>query len=625
MKRYRLFLAVLIVTFSAAAQAQKTADVDDEMKEFVLSGTYLQILEDTTKKWTIDQVSDSTFKDRFVTNQSNYPYNENTKSAYWIKFKIKNNSKSGKSFLLESYAPHTNNWQVFIPTSDGFQMKQSGLDLYFYNREYINKNLILDLPLDTGVVKTYYARVLSSNHSSFDFRIKPSRYFFFYSTNEYYFLGIYYGIMFIMAIYNLLMFISLKEKVYIYYVLYVCSGILTTLADDGIGYQYVWINIPQINALIGPHIAPIFLLLAFVLYSREFLHLKKKLPLYDKIILGLTAFYLIYFILKNTILPVSFHSHSIYLLPFLLIYASAIHSIISGDKAARIFIIGYTLVLISIFIIKLRSNGTVEGNLFTVYSLNYGLVIEVLVLSFAIAERMRYAKKKRQEALKERNQAQYHSIRQLKINETLKNQINRELEEKVAERTKELQEKNKELEILNVKLKDITDGATKISIKLDVDNWNLQKKVLESIRARMIGQAVSNEEFNKIFPDDTSCFRYLYELKWENGFTCIRCKHHEASDDMKLFAKKCLSCNYVESVTAHTLFHGLKFPINKAFQLIYLSIHSKKTLDELSEIIDLRRNTCWSFKQKITDATDIYKKKNKVDYVKNWEYILLIK
>ncbi len=626
MNKIRVISLAIYLLFSNALLAQKIAVLDDEMKEFVLAETYLKIFEDTLHQYTFENVTDSSFQHHFKLNQSSYPYNENLKSAYWIKFKIKNTATSGKSFLLESYAPHTNNWQVYIPTKNGYTLKQSGLDLYFYNREYVNKNLILDLPLDTGKVYTFYARVLSDNHSSFDFRIKPARYFFFYSVNEYYFLGIYYGIMLIMAIYNLLMFVSLKEKVYIYYVLYVLCGMLTTLADDGLGYQYVWINFSHINGLIGPHIAPAFLLITFVFYAREFLHLNKSFPNYDKIIIGFTLLYFVYYFLKISFLPVQFHVHWFYLLPFIAIYITAIKAIREGDKAARLFIIGYSFVLLSIFILKLRSNGTIEGNLFTVYSFNYGLVIEVLVLSFALSERMRYAKRDRENALLERNDAQYKSIKQLKINEVLKDKVNQELASKVLERTKEIYDKNKELEVANIKLKEMTDKANQVSVKLDVDNWNLQKKVLESIRARMVGQEVSDEEFKNIFPEETACYRYLYELKWEASFICKRCGHQDADNDFKLFTKKCLHCGYVESATAHTLFHGLKFSIHKAFHIAYLTIHAKHkiTLDELSTMLDLRRNTCWSFKQKVSDSIETYKKKNKNQIIKSWEDIIFV-
>ncbi|MBC7486572.1 MAG: hypothetical protein H7282_07455 [Cytophagaceae bacterium] len=621
-----LFIFLLFNTSIASVKAQKTAVLDDSLQEFVFSEDYLEILEDKGGKLTIKDVSSSTYQNKFVLNKSSYPYNEHIESTYWIKFKLKNNSKSGKNFLLESYAPHTNDFKLYIQKGNDYDVKVSGLDLYFYNREYVNKNLILDLPLDTNSIHTFYVRVLSENHSSFDFRIKQQTYFFFYSVNEYYFLGMFYGIMVIMAIYNLLMFFALWEKVYIYYVLYVICGMLTTLADDGLGYQYVWIHFPHINSYMGSHIAPSLLLLTFVFYSREFLQLKYTLPFYDKLILSTTAVYFIYYALKLTVLPIYLHSYFVYILPFITIYIAAWKCFLNGQKPARFFIIGFTFVLISIVIIKLRSDGSINGNLFTVYSLNYGLVLEVLVLSFAMAERFRFAKKEKEKALTQRNHEQFRALSQFRINEELKDKVNQEIETKIAERTIELNDKNVELEQANSKLKEMTDIANQMSIKLDIDNWNLRKKVNESLQARMRGQEVSDEEFRKIFPDENACLKYLHELKWNDSFSCYKCKNKEGVDDLNVFGKKCVRCNYYESEMAHTLFHGIKFPLNKAFYIAYLSVHKKDklTLDELSELVGLRRNTCWKFRQKIAFAIDNYKVKTKVNIISSWEDLIFI-
>lgn len=621
-----IFLSLFLFLAGFQGKAQRVVVLDDYTKEFIFQNDFLYILEDKENKWTIDDVIRKEFHDQFIANKSSYPYNEHTKSSYWIRFKVKN--ISSRRFILESYAPHTNQWNLYVPEGNTYNLKRSGLDLFFYDREYVNKNLILDLPLEKEEEKTFYVHVFSQNHSSFDYRIKPLNYFFFYSVNEYYFLGMYYGIMIIMAVYNFLIFLSLREKVYLYYVLYVFSAIFTSLADDGIGYQYVWVTSPHINSYIGVHIAPLLLLITFILYSDEFLHLKQEYPFYNKLIIGATLFYLFYYILKETILPLAWHFHGFYVLPFLLAYYVAWKVYFEGYKPARYFILGFGFILISIVIIKLRSNGSIEGNLFTVYSFNYGLVLEVLVLSLALAERVKYAKKEKEKALRQRNYAQYKAIKQFRINEDLKDKVNKELEAKVAERTKELNNKNTELEIANEKLREMTERANQMSLKLDKDNWNLQKEVLNSIRDRLIGQEVSYEEFNKLFADEVSCFRYLYELKWGNNYECRRCHFKAAAPEEKLFTKKCGRCGYLESVTAHTLFHALKFPINKAFYILYIMIYQqdRMTLNELSDLLELNRNTCWKFKQKVLQAIDHYhrksKRKNTGDYTRIWEGVI---
>lgn len=607
--------------------AQQTVVLNNNTTEFIFKNQFLEILEDTSKQLSINDVSSTIYRDKFILNNSEYPYNEHLESAYWIRFKVVNKADHDHHFLLESYAPHTNSWDLYIPDGKEFILKRSGIDLYFYDREYVNKNLILNLPA-TDSVQTFYVRVLSSNHSSFDYRIKSASYFFFYSVNEYYFLGMFYGILIIMAIYNLLMYVFLLERVYLYYVFYVLCGILTTLADDGIGYQYIWTNSPGINSYIGSQIAPSLLLIAFVLYSRDFLRLRRTHPFYDRIVIGTTLFYFFYYGLKLIILPPYLHFHGFYLIPFLLVYIIGIKIYMTGYKPARFMIIGFGFILCSIIIIKLRSNGSIEGNLFTVYSFNYGLILEVLVLSFSLAERVRFDKKTREKALLERNNAQFEVIRQMRVNKELQENINRELEIKVDERTRELHEKNKELEETNLKLKEMTEKANQMSIKLDLDNWNLQKKVMESMKERMFGQEISYEEFSKLFPDETSCFRYLYELKWSNGYECIKCKCTENTADEKLFVKKCSRCGYSESVTANTLFHALKFPVNKAFYILYLTIYQPDhhTLSELSQLLDLNLNTVWKFKQKVISVIEIQKKKkrSKTETSNTWENIILL-
>jgi hypothetical protein len=341
-------------------------------------------------------------------------------------------------------------------------------------------------------------------------------------------------------------------------------------------------------------------------------------------VIGSTIIYFSYYFIQLLFLPADFYFRGFYVLPFIALYIIGIKCSMQGYKPARFFVIGYTIIFFSIIILQLRANGTIEGNVFTVYSLNYGLVLEVAVLSFAMAERIKYIKMEREEALKEKSEAQQKIIDQLRINEELKDKVNRELEEKVSQRTKELNEKNRELEETNSKLREMTERANQMSLKLDLDNWNLQKNIKESIKARMSGKEVSYTEFNKIFPDEITCLRYLDELKWSEDFKCRKCGNTKYINGMKVFSRKCTRCGYSESVTAYTLFHGLRFPINKAFYMTYL-IHRKNriTLDELSVLLDLRRNTCWNFKKKVLGTMEQYQKAKKRT-IDTWEDLIMI-
>ncbi len=106
------------------------------------------------------------------------------------------------------------------------------------------------------------------------------------------------------------------------------------------------------------------------------------------------------------------------------------------------------------------------------------------------------------------------------------------------------------------------------------------------------------------FPDDKSCVEYLFSLKWAKGFVCSKCKYNKSNQGKKKYSRRCKSCGYEESPTANTLFHKLKFPLQKAFYMSYqLSVNKKgmSTL-ELSRQYGLSQKTCWFFKRKIQKA-----------------------
>ncbi|HEY8401644.1 MAG TPA: 7TM diverse intracellular signaling domain-containing protein [Cytophagaceae bacterium] len=610
-----LFLTLLsLFLVPSPLKAQDTLLITNDVDRYELIN-YVAILEDKEKKYTLEDVTSPVFEDRFIPNKAPYAYNENLESAYWVRFRVKKVDHNDKSYIFESANLHTVNFKIWVPDGQGgYKLKQTGQGFEFPFREFFHKNFLFEIPTDTGKVHTFYVRVETNNHSGFDYEIRSNRYNTFYTTHEYYFLGMYYGILLIMAIYNLFIYVAVKWKVYLYYVLYVLSGALTSLTEDGLGFQFIWTHMPSLNQPIGYIIAPISLMVFFILYSRNFLELKAKFPKLDKLLIYVVLFYFAYYLLRMTVLPPMFHIHKLYLLPFITVYGISIYCLIKGYRPARLYVTGYTFIFISIILTQLRSNGSIEGNLLTIYSFNYGLVLEVVLLSAALGDRIRIIKK-------EKDIAQQKIIEKLEENQELQEKVNKELEQKVLERTQELNKMNLELQESNEKLRIMTEKVNEMNAKLDLDNWELNKSVKEATKARLEGKEVSYEEFLKIFPNEHSCMKYLEELKWGEKYQCRKCSNIKYIKGLKPFSRKCTRCGYTESVTAYTLFHGVRFPINKAFYMTYITFkrENKITLDELSQLLDLRRNTCWAFKKKVIASIN----ENKKEHLDKWEEIII--
>ncbi|MFL5730554.1 MAG: 7TM diverse intracellular signaling domain-containing protein [Cytophagaceae bacterium] len=608
-KNLQVLVALIYLLPGSSCLALDTLVISGNNLYYDITGEDLGIFEDKEGKLSPGQIGSPSFLPKFYTSPHGVNFHlSNTGSVYWLRFQIRMENPYTHKWVLENQDQHIDHFELFMQDHGKMiPMKTAGYAMPFEIREYSHKNFVFDLPLDS-TTRVFYARVRSSHHNAILLKVRSNRYFTYYALNEYYLLGIFYGILIIMAVYNLLIFLSVREASYIYYVVYVlCCGLIS-LAEDGTGFQYLWPSFPQLNIIVSAS-SPMLLIVSFSLYSKVFLRLKEHLPGWNLVLDIIVGIYVIWYFL-NLLVIRGEYTFPFYILPFSLIYISAVLCLRKGFKPARYFLIGYSFMFMSIIFLLFRMVGISWDNMLILYSFNIGLVFEIVILSFALGDRIRIIKAEREIALIEKQEAQAKVIEQLRENEKLKDKINRELEDKVAERTYELVEKNQELEIANEKLSYQAEEIQRMNQLLDQENTNLKTNVKELTKARVLMREVDFNEFGKIFPDKESCFKYLSELKWKDGYACKKCGNTKFSEDKATLARRCTKCRYVESPTAYTIFHKLKFDVNKAFYMLFLVYANKEKITdlELSEILSLRQKTCWKFHKKINEAIASKKK-----------------
>ena len=111
-------------------------------------------------------------------------------------------------------------------------------------------------------------------------------------------------------------------------------------------------------------------------------------------------------------------------------------------------------------------------------------------------------------------------------------------------------------------------------------------------------------DFTCAFPTNEACLSYLCDLKWGGGFQCLRCSHTTYVKGRTWYYRRCQKCGYDESCTAQTLFHKIKFPLHKAFCIIYQLGTMKKGMStlEISRQYGIHQETAWFFKRKVQQA-----------------------
>src|SRR5260221_1449280 len=243
----------------------------------------------------------------------------------------------------------------------------------------------------------------------------------------------------------------------------------------------------------------------------------------------------------------------------------------------------------------------------------------MLFLTLALGDRIRILKDNRDRALR-------RIILQHETNMQLKDEVNRELEQKVTERTVQVNEKNHELEESNSRLEIQAYEINQINSLLDLDNWKLKNRIREVLNDQLLEKTMEYDQFKTLFPDTLACYRFLENLKWEKNFECRKCDNTKFFDGAHKFARRCTRCGYDESITAYTIFHSIKFPIEKAFYIAYLAVAGKKdtTLESLANHLRVRTNTVWAFRHKVLERLTELEKKVKKPSASRLEEVILL-
>lgn len=372
-----------------------------------------------------------------------------TSSAIWLKLSIKNKSHIG-NLILQVNQPLIDELDLYYyDYRDGTFAKTSmGEYQAFHLRKYLTPQYLFDLRLHNDSSNTYYLKVKCKENMqipiSIGTRISVLNSTLLSSLAS----GIYIGIMLVMVLYNLFIYSTVRDKSYLLYSLYIVIVLLTQTSLQGYTFQFLWPDKP-IFSTYSQFFFPSLVGLIALEFFKEFLRVKERMPKAYKL-----SFV---FIIPYTIGPL-LSLFSKYSLSFSIIDATAL--IVSvymmtvaviiyrkGISEARFFLIGWSVFLLGVCIYVLKDFEVLPYNNFTRYTMHFGSAIEVVLLSFALAERINILKKE-----KELSQAQALHISEQ--NQKLITEQNIILEQKVHERTLELEETNEELNVTLSYLKD---------------------------------------------------------------------------------------------------------------------------------------------------------------------------
>lgn len=360
----------------------------------------------------------------------------------WFSFTIHNTLNKDSKLILSINNANLDIIEL-ITFSNGAKNKtaiQQGDLSTFNSREISAKKFALPFKIDSNDTIRCFLRINNGGEQfHFNSTIEKEEHFLQKESSENYFLGIYFGILFFILLFNIFMWVITKELLSRHYSFYLLTFLFLQLSLLGFGKQYIWLNSVYLSNHANPFFASasVYFLIRF---SCLYLNLPLFLPKIDKlfrwlqyVILGCAILSLIP--LESTYKISILLINALTLLLNIFILPVAISVMRKGYRPAILFLIAFFLLVVSVFAFVLKNFGILPSNFYTDFGFQFGSAAEVILFSLAIVIRFKNFREDAIGRLKELN--------------TLKEEANVQLEKKVIERTLEIDEQRKEIESKN--------------------------------------------------------------------------------------------------------------------------------------------------------------------------------
>lgn len=418
------------------AKALNNQEIQRDRHSYNFSDGFAEYVEDN-QNLALEQIVATASNQKFkpISSASNVL---EEKKNYWLKIDLRK-IQTGKTSncIVEFYDFRISELDFYCKNVKGiFESQSVGYSKPFDVREIKHKNFVFEV--DVAKNDFVYAKIYSAKKTILNGRIVEIEQFIEGSTIDYLLLCLFYGICMAMIVYNFFLYLTINDRTYLFFLFHIIGAVFFSFARDGLGFQLLWPNVPILNTY-GFNFANTFMMVWEIMYARSFLNTAKTQPAIDKLLKQALALRIGIYIFTTLVTP-QYSNICAYDIAFLLIvlYAGFV-SYKENYRPATYFIIAFVCMMAG-YVAFLFGNLLLSPiHPLPSAFMNLGLVGEMLLLSFALASRIKILQK-------EKIIAQSETINQLTLNEELKDEVNKKLEQKVQERTIALEAKNRELD-----------------------------------------------------------------------------------------------------------------------------------------------------------------------------------
>ncbi len=427
----------LLAASTVIREDRLSRDISDQVK----------VLKDPGDSISLDHILQKGRSLTFQKTKSKSPDLSFSNTGYWVRFRIRNNAPHAEDFLLEAARPITNRVDLYTVRNEKIiDTMRAGDHTPYHKKPYDHRKAIFPLKIPPGETRSYFLNLKSHGETiMLPLILRDPTTFHQMDRDRQFLNGIYYGVMvLVFVLFSFFYWVS-RESSFLFYVLWVLSIGFSQMSVDGYSYRWLFSNAPWLadRAVLTTTIISIF----FVsLYAKDYLKTRERSLTLDRIYKGILG-------LSLLAIATSLTNGQLYVIthPFInaLSFFTAIFILISIIVLKRMryriplpFTLAFIFLITGVTLFLLGNTGIVQNTVFFKNALKFGSITEIFFLSITMALKYR-------EVQEEKEKAQAEALQELEEKKAIVDRHNRELEQRVAERTEALNNEKEKLAARN--------------------------------------------------------------------------------------------------------------------------------------------------------------------------------
>ena len=493
----RPFWTVFFFFISIYLVEAKPLILKENGKTFYELGHYIDILEDPTGNLKITDVTESKWAKKFKASTKVVHNLGFSKSSFWARIHIKNQNSNQSSWLLSQNYYQQDAVKFYRLKKGVWEETLTGDTLPFSSREIDTKSFTFKIEPKNS---SFYYMLIRGSVTQMNLTLTTPLDFLTKESYTNYILGLFFGLVLAMLIYNTFVFFSTRRTSYLFYVFYVLSIGLFIMIRGGFAQRFLfrdftWASNYGFSFLGGT--SALFL----ALFTISYLNIKNENPkMYKFLLLFIVSSSLV--ILSSFTLPYAFCAPFMTinsLFSLIAIYIAGLYKFKMKFRPAKYFILAFTFFISGGVSESLLGMGILPSNVLTRNLLLVGNAIELILLSMGLADRFNLIQ---EEAIKKETEAkklQENYAKTLKTEVNLKTKSIKMLIENLGQGFMVIDEVGK-----------VQEGATKIT--KEFFNENPEGKNLSEVLGLKSEQAQSLKSWLKNMWQGKLAFKDLKPL-----------------------------------------------------------------------------------------------------------------